>query len=482
MKQIEEMKKKLMKVKLFLMVVPIVILILFFVVLLVVIVSPILGFMDGTFDTTDRTKNTFINTILDREEYWNEKGVQIDKELILSVLLYGRAYDYDGDYELENCDLEDIDSCITSSIKKEDNKKMIKYAKELADGMVKEQTIWSCRNQKEVTKVICDDEKAFLPKNTFEPYSYLLRLEIDIPSGDGGSGPCHTETQTVYTEWNTCGYDDRSLCDYTCDAGYETSSEKVYNIKTKEEFTAWLKETGTDEFGDKGYNLAEKLKDVDIEITGSEEEREKKLDETIESIYNIYVLARNTDGDSYFMNIGDPYDGDYTKWKQGNPAWANHPLGTTPRSTIGNYGCLATSLAVQIARSGTYIDMGFLGADNFNPGTFIGRIRQHGAFTAGGSYIWNNQGIAQLAPNFRYRGQEKLTGSWSNKLSQIYSHLEQGHYLILAVKDYGHWVAVTGISDGNIMIVDPGGHNYTSVLPGYAQSGVVGIAIFEKTD
>lgn len=471
------------KVKLLLAMAPVAFILLFFLLLIVVFIAPIAGFLDGIYDTSDSSKRTFTSEIVKLEEEWSNKGVQLDKELILAVILYGRGYDYSGDYAFE-CDSDDIDSCITDNNDKiNNNGKLIKYVREIAKGMVKEETVYKCRNNKEKTVTVCDDEVSFHTQNRLQPYSYLLQLVPVIPEGGVLPENCHKETQIEYGEWKRCGQE-KSSCDTICDAGYKDDTETIHLLKTEEEFRTWLKETGKDEFGDEGYNLSAKLKEVNINITGTEEEKEAKLDEIIDRIYDTYTLAKNR-GDNYFQDILDPYSGDYSKWKQGDPAWGNQPLGNAPDSTIGNYGCLVTSLAMQIARSGTYINMEFLGSSSFNPGTFVGRIRQHGAFTYGGSYYWGNEGTKQLVPNFHYLGQEKLTGSWEHKISQVYSHLEQGHYLILAVNDYGHWVAVTGISGNNITIIDPGGYRNTGnvmVSPRYSKVGVSGIAIFEKTD
>ncbi len=173
--------------------------------------------------------------------------------------------------------------------------------------------------------------------------------------------------------------------------------------------------------------------------------------------------------------IVDPTGGDYNHWKQGNPAWSNVALGP---KTVGEIGCASTSVAIQIARSKTQTKL-----SNFNPGTFAEAMSRVGGYDARGNIYWG--AVSQIAPYFKFDESysRKISGySTNQKLEIINDLLSSGCYVIMSVKSGGHWVAVTGVTNNNIYMIDPGASNAPNVFPTYQASGVHDLRCYRKLD
>lgn len=143
--------------------------------------------------------------------------------------------------------------------------------------------------------------------------------------------------------------------------------------------------------------------------------------------------------------------GDYANWKQS--MWPNIRLGTS-KQTIAKAGCLVTSVAIQIARSGVDTIYG----QNFDPGTFVTYLNTKGGFK-GANFIWDSPSSSSFAPNFKLVASNKQV-STSDIGATLAEEISKGYYVILRVK-YGsdqHWVAVYQASSGNnVSIYDPAG-------------------------
>ena len=141
--------------------------------------------------------------------------------------------------------------------------------------------------------------------------------------------------------------------------------------------------------------------------------------------------------------------GDWANWLQGDPRWKDLVINT---KTIGKVGCALTSVAVQIARSGVGTTVGA----NFNPGTFMLAHKANGGFS-GNNIEWN---VSDVAPNFQFVNNPDFTS-----ISQLKSLVDQGYYLVLGVKNSGHWVAVDKVVGDTVYIYDSalrGGVRYTT--------------------
>lgn len=144
--------------------------------------------------------------------------------------------------------------------------------------------------------------------------------------------------------------------------------------------------------------------------------------------------------------------GEYVNWRQTDPSWANIKIGNT-NSTIGKIGCLVTSIAILIEKSGANTTI-----SPFNPGTFVEALNKNNGFDSGGNlqYVAVNKAV----PGFSYVGNVNLRGKTrSEKLALITQYFNQGYFITAEVKGATpgnqHWVAVTGVDSINVMIVDP---------------------------
>lgn len=144
--------------------------------------------------------------------------------------------------------------------------------------------------------------------------------------------------------------------------------------------------------------------------------------------------------------------GEYVNWRQAGQSWSNIKIGNT-NSILGQIGCLVTSISILIEKSGCNATI-----SPFNPGTFLEALNKNNAFDGSGNLQY--AGVTRAVPNFSYVGNVNLRGkSRTEKLALITQYFNQGYYLAIEVKGATpgnqHWVAITGISGNNVIIVDP---------------------------
>lgn len=144
--------------------------------------------------------------------------------------------------------------------------------------------------------------------------------------------------------------------------------------------------------------------------------------------------------------------GEYVNWRQAGQSWSNIKIGNT-NSTLGQIGCLVTSISILIEKSGCNTTI-----SPFNPETFLEALNKNNAFDGSGNLQY--AGVTRAVPNFSYVGNVNLRGkSRTEKLALITQYFNQGYYLAIEVKGATpgnqHWVAITGISGNNVIIVDP---------------------------
>ena len=144
--------------------------------------------------------------------------------------------------------------------------------------------------------------------------------------------------------------------------------------------------------------------------------------------------------------------GEYVNWRQAGQSWSNIKIGNT-NSTLGQIGCLVTSISILIEKSGCNTTI-----SPFNPGTFLEALNKNNAFDGSGNLQY--AGVTRAVHNFSYVGNVNLRGkSRTEKLALITQYFNQGYYLAIEVKGATpgnqHWVAITGISGNNVIIVDP---------------------------
>lgn len=168
----------------------------------------------------------------------------------------------------------------------------------------------------------------------------------------------------------------------------------------------------------------------------------------------------------YGVIYGSFHDnGEIVNWKQGNKEWANIKIGTTNK-TIGGIGCLTTSIAILIKKSGVPTKDIY----PFNPGTFVIALNNNYGFDKHGNLSY--RAISKAVPNFQYAGSVKLKGmSKSQKLYEIQKYYEKGYYIAIEVKgatsNSQHWVALDSVSNNIILMLDPSVGNETNMWNKY---------------
>ena len=183
-------------------------------------------------------------------------------------------------------------------------------------------------------------------------------------------------------------------------------------------------------------------------------------------IMKIYPnVSSISDSDCTDNSTGDSSSaGSYVGWKQTDSRWKNVVLGggTDSSRSIGNIGCLATSISMLIAKSGAIDSLPTANTlkGNFNPGTFVEAMNKAGGFDSGGNLYWAN--VKKVVPNFVYDSSSKqvLSGlSRDAKLKVIKRKISQSNtYCVVEVKggQGQHWVAVDSVNGTNIKMLDPG--------------------------
>ncbi|MDD3340782.1 MAG: SpoIID/LytB domain-containing protein [Bacilli bacterium] len=139
--------------------------------------------------------------------------------------------------------------------------------------------------------------------------------------------------------------------------------------------------------------------------------------------------------------------GPYADWKQCNAPWSNLSVGGG--GSVCSIGCAMTSVAMQMARTGVEISI-----PDFNPGTFVTAMNANGGFTSGGLIYWD---VSQFAPRFRLISAEYAVGGASAP-DQIRSLLKDGCYLVVNVRQGGHYVAIDRVEGDTVYMMDPGGN------------------------
>ena len=146
---------------------------------------------------------------------------------------------------------------------------------------------------------------------------------------------------------------------------------------------------------------------------------------------------------------------EYANWRQYSEPWASVKMGSSGK-TIKSIGCLATSVAILVKKSGVPTNI-----DNFNPGTFVEKLSQNGGFDSQGCLQW--YAVTKVIPNFQYQGKITLMGLTReqklNKIKEIAN--TPGLYAAIEVKgNQGeHWVALDSVNGNSIRMIDPGTNN-----------------------
>lgn len=225
------------------------------------------------------------------------------------------------------------------------------------------------------------------------------------------------------------------------------------------EMNSLSSEVKTEKVTEQGVNTDEMPKEVEkrvlhIKITSKNAEQMKNDYHFNSAQIRRYNELSSSEYNSLWGGViyGLNNTGDFINWRQAGQSWSNIRIGNTS-STIGNIGCLVTSIAILIEKSGANTTI-----VPFNPSTFVEALNSNGGFDEKGNLYYAP--INKVVPNFRYVGNVNLRGKTrAEKLELIKQYLNLGFHITIEVKGATpgnqHWVAILGVDGNNVNIVDP---------------------------
>ncbi len=225
------------------------------------------------------------------------------------------------------------------------------------------------------------------------------------------------------------------------------------------EMNSLSSEVKTEKVTEQGVNTDEMPKEVEkrvlhIKITSKNAEQMKNDYHFNSAQIRQYNELSSSEYNSLWGGViyGLNNTGDFINWRQAGQSWSNIRIGNTS-STIGNIGCLVTSIAILIEKSGANTTI-----VPFNPGTFVEALNNNGGFDEKGNLYYAP--INKVVPNFRYIENVNLRGKTrAEKLELIKQYLNLGFHITIEVKGATpgnqHWVAILGVDGNNVNIVDP---------------------------
>ena len=150
--------------------------------------------------------------------------------------------------------------------------------------------------------------------------------------------------------------------------------------------------------------------------------------------------------------------GDFANWTQKCDECRNVPLGNSS-VTIYSAGCLATSVAMLIAKSGADTSLIEKEYGAFNHVTFVKALNKVGGFVHGNLQYGP---ISKVVPNFQYVDKNDSFDAQYPTAEAKAKHLQdlinQGYYVALQVKCTSqgtHFVALDAVQNGHVYIMDP---------------------------
>lgn len=257
---------------------------------------------------------------------------------------------------------------------------------------------------------------------------------------------------TIYTVKQANGFDGGEVI--TMDDNKKALVKQIFW-----EMNSLSSEVKTEKVIEQGVNTDEMPKEVEkrvlhITITSKNAEQMKNEYHFSPAQIKQYNELSSSEYNSLWGGVlyGLNNTGDFINWRQEGQEWSNIRIGNT-NSTIGNIGCLVTSIAILIEKSGANTTI-----VPFNPGTFVEALNNNGGFDEKGNLYYAP--INKVVPNFRYVGNVNLRGKTrAEKLESIKQYLNLGFHLTIEVKGATpgnqHWVAILGVDGNNVNIVDP---------------------------
>ncbi|MDR1465502.1 MAG: InlB B-repeat-containing protein [Oscillospiraceae bacterium] len=159
----------------------------------------------------------------------------------------------------------------------------------------------------------------------------------------------------------------------------------------------------------------------------------------------------------------------YYEWKQSYSQWGSDVI---MKKTISQVGCLATSIAMLLVHADIKSE------SSFDPGAFVKAMKAVGGFDSNDNLNWYT--VPTAYPAFElYNYKVELIGTKADKITKIYNYYKQGYYIIVAVKNAGHWVAVRSATSSSVTMMDPAAGTATNLYEKYDAAESTRIALFK---
>lgn len=231
------------------------------------------------------------------------------------------------------------------------------------------------------------------------------------------------------------------------------------------------------------------VQNPDLSTEAGKEQYQAKKDIVAEQIVGLAEdLRASSGGGSNNCIVNPSASGAFATWKQGDPQWGSISLGGG--GSMASIGCLVTSFAITIARSGTQITNLPSGYSSFNPGALATVLNQNGGFTGGGAFTW--KGYQSIAPNVKYYSfvhtEITNTADLAETLAEELSTPAEGKYqkfIIINIhhdNSRQHWIAVDSVTDNEVTLFDPGGVTGNTLDANYSGWVVDGYKVIYATD
>lgn len=161
----------------------------------------------------------------------------------------------------------------------------------------------------------------------------------------------------------------------------------------------------------------------------------------------------------------------YKTWLQSDSRWGNKTLGSCG-DTMAEIGCAVTSIAIQVVHSGCKSE------SSFNPGTLVDYLSKNGGFDSEGNLYWG--AVTGLVSNFTFEKRAYFSSQTkSNIVKELTTYINQGYYIVMSVKNDGHWIAIDTIKDGIVYMMDPAQNKTDKLFDYYDVSGMLQVRLYK---
>lgn len=302
------------------------------------------------------------------------------------------------------------------------------------------------------------------PSNCNSLQSQISQKESSLQS----NGRFGSFVSIGYHQWNGI------TCDFTCPSSYATTGgaecqqeeeDGYYSVEWKRYQVYYYKlMTPPKSFlniGRENSFIEDYYADY---ISNDPDKKEESIVEIVDGIYELLytIIGSEEYYEQYIAGSGPggyitsyiPGDsGPWQTWTQFGQPWSALSLGGSSL-TVSNAGCLVTSIAIQIARSGLW-------PGEFDPGVLVTQLNATGGFSSGGALQWGP--LRAALPAGMTMECDTRDGTCPATIEYISQSVSAGKYVVLRAKVNQHWVAVDYVSGNDIYVYDPGVTHTTSL-------------------